>query len=129
MRHKANHQPNMDSRGNFYPDFTILQISTMDEGGAEQVALAGLRRFHAFPACPSKERLGTYIGEWQHLRNKHGAGIPDESLYVMLINMLPEEVAKEVRDRNNTLSPPPRASSTMSMENSRICRQTAVQVA
>ena len=36
LRHKANHQPNMDSRGNFYPDFTILQISTMDEGGAEQ---------------------------------------------------------------------------------------------
>ena len=26
----------MDSRGNFYPGFTILQISTMDEGGAGQ---------------------------------------------------------------------------------------------
>ena len=34
-----------------------------NEGGAEQVALAGLKRFHRFPACPSKEKLGYWFGE------------------------------------------------------------------
>ena len=80
------------------------RIFMENEGGAEQVALAGLRRLHSFPKCPSKERLGTYLGDWQHLRNKHGASIPDESLFVMLLNMLPEDVAKEVRDRKQVLN-------------------------
>ena len=31
-------------------------------GGAEQVALAGLRRLHRFAPCPSKEKLGHYLG-------------------------------------------------------------------
>ena len=34
-----------------------------NEGGAEQVALAGLRRLHRFPTCPSQDKLGFYLGE------------------------------------------------------------------
>ena len=75
-----------------------------NEGGAEQVALAGLRRFHAFPKCTKKEDLSTFLGDWTHLRNQHGSTIPDSSLYVMLLNMLPEEVAKDVRDKKHVLN-------------------------
>ena len=30
----------------------LKKLYRENEGGAEQVALAGLRRFHQFPACP-----------------------------------------------------------------------------
>ena len=50
-----------------------------NEGGAEQVALAGLRRFHKFLKCPSAEKLGHWLGEWEMLRNKHGGSLPDAS--------------------------------------------------
>ena len=53
---------------------------------------------------PIQRHAGDIRWELQHLRNKRGAGIPDESLYVMLLSMLPEDVAKEVRDRKNVLS-------------------------
>ena len=75
-----------------------------NEGGAEQVALAELRRFHSFPVCPSKDKIGLYLGEWVYLRNRYGGNLPDESLYVMLINMLPSDIAKEIRDRRKTLT-------------------------
>ena len=72
------------------------------EGGAEHVALAGLRRFHAFPKCENTKYLSNYLGDWTHLRNKHGSQIPEESLYVMLLNMLPDDDAKDVRDKKST---------------------------
>ena len=69
------------------------------EGGAETVALSGLRRFHGFPRCPSKEKLSTYLGHWQELRNRHGSLVPDQSQWVMLQHMLPEDVAKGARSQ------------------------------
>ena len=72
-------------------------------GGAEQVALAGLCRFHGFPRCPTKE-MNVYLGHWQELRNRHGSLVPDQSQWVMRQHMLPEDVAKDVRDKKHQLS-------------------------
>ena len=74
------------------------------EGGDAQVARARLRRFHFFPVCSSTDKIGTYLGEWIYPGNKYGGSIPDESLSVMLTNILPDDVAKEVRDRMKTLT-------------------------
>ena len=73
------------------------------EGGAEQVHLAGISRFMSFDKCPNKNKLATYLGEWEMLRMKYGSTFPDLVLYTMLLNILPDDVAKEVRDRRNTL--------------------------
>ena len=68
-----------------------------NEGGAEQVVLSGIRRFHGFPKCPSKAKIGAYLGEWEALRMKYGGHMPDWNLYGMLINMLPDDVAGDIR--------------------------------
>ena len=73
------------------------------EGGAEQVALAGLRRLHTFPQCPSRERLGLYLGEWSFLKTTYCGNLPDLSLWTMLMNVLPKDVQQGVRDRKSTL--------------------------
>ena len=74
-----------------------------NEGGAEQVAPAWLRRLHRFPTCPAKEKLGYWLGEWEYLKNKHGGNIPDSSLYTMRVVIVPEDVQKEARDRREKL--------------------------
>ena len=61
--------------------------------GAEQVHLASITRFANFEKCPSKNKLATYIGEWEILRRAHGDMLPDIVRYAMLLNMLPEDVA------------------------------------
>ena len=72
-----------------------------NKGGAEQVVMAGLRRLHNFPQCPDKTKLGTRLGEWMTLVRAHGHSYSEESLFIMLTSMLPEYVAKEVRDRKS----------------------------
>ena len=79
------------------------------EGGAEQVLLAGVTRFLNFERCPSKNRLATYLGDWETLRREHGDLIPDVFLHTLLLNMLPEEIAKDIRDRRQTLNTTQRA--------------------
>ena len=74
-----------------------------NKGGAEQVAMAGSRRLHNFPKCPDKSTLGTWLGEWTTLVRTHGHSYSKESLFVMLTSMLPEDVAKEIRDRKSVL--------------------------
>ena len=74
-----------------------------NEGGAEQVVMAGLRRLHNFPQCPDRSKLGAWLGEWLTLKKSHAHSFSEESLFVMLNSMLPEAVAKEVRDRKTTL--------------------------
>ena len=48
-----------------------------NEGGAEQVHLAGLARFLTFEKCPHKTKLSTYLGEWEILRLKYGSTFSD----------------------------------------------------
>ena len=74
------------------------------EGGAEQVHMAGVHRFMTFGQCPSRSKLASYLGEWEHLRRRYGGHIPDEFLYTMLLNILPKDVAAEVRDRRQRLN-------------------------
>ena len=54
-----------------------------NQGGAEHVMLAGIRRLHRFPRCPSKAKLGGYLREWLTLQRQYGGYLPDEYLWVM----------------------------------------------
>ena len=73
------------------------------ESGADQHALSSLCRFHRYPQCPTKQHLGHDVAECTFLLNKYGRNIPDINLYTMLLNVLPEDVQNEVRDRKSTL--------------------------
>ena len=59
-----------------------------NQGGAEQVMMGSLRRFLRFPKCPSKNKLQTWLGEWQNLRKLHGTYLPETHLYWMLMDIL-----------------------------------------
>ena len=80
------------------------ELSEENEGGAEQIALGGLRRVHKFPQCPHKQLLGHYLGEWAMLKNKHASNLPDANRWTMLMSMLPEDVQKVIDDLNGELS-------------------------
>ena len=49
------------------------RLSAENEGGAEHVALAGLRKLHSFPNCPSTRHMRAHLGEWQHLMQRQGS--------------------------------------------------------
>ena len=66
------------------------------EGGAEQVALAGLRRFHAFPKCPSLRDLNAHIGEWLKARAEFAHGVPPEHLREFFLDILPDTLRLEI---------------------------------
>ena len=76
------------------------------EGGAEQVHLAGITHFMTYEKCHSKSKLGLWLGEWETLKRKYGDTLPDVFLYTMLLQMLPDEVSKEIRDRRQQLNNP-----------------------
>ena len=74
------------------------------QGGAEHAIMAGLRRFLRYPKCPHKSKIQSWLGEWLSLRRVHGTELPETHLYWMLIDMLPEDIAVEIRDRRQTLN-------------------------
>ena len=39
------------------------------------------------------------MGEWLTLKRNFGGYLPDEYLWVMLMDMLPDDVAQDIRDR------------------------------
>lgn len=69
------------------------------QGGAEQSMMAGIQSVHRFPRCPHESNLGGYLGEWLSLRRQVGMYLPEEYLVIMLMDVLPEKVASETRDR------------------------------
>ena len=75
-----------------------------NEGGAEQVQLGGMTSLHSFPQCPSAADMQHYIGQWQITRQKFGAGLPDIHLRQMFLNMLPEKVAAEIREKKELVT-------------------------
>ena len=52
---------------------------------------------------PHRSKLQAYLGQWQHLRKLHGAHMPEVHLYWMLMDVLPDDVATEIRDRKHYL--------------------------
>ena len=76
-----------------------------NEGGAEQVEIAGMTDLHSFPSCPSAADVLHYTGQWNITRMKHGNDLPDAHLRQMFLNMLPEKIASDIRDKRecNTL--------------------------
>ena len=89
------------------------------EGGAEQAILAKMQRLRSFPKCPSKTRPGAYLGKWDTLRNQYGADLPDYTAYAMLLNMVPDDVATELRDQTNWISTTELATDYLRNERSR----------
>ena len=70
-----------------------------NEGGAEQVEIAGMNDLHAFPQCPSASDVLHYTGQWNITRMKYGNDLPDQHLRQMYLNMLPEKIAADIRDK------------------------------
>ena len=68
-----------------------------NKGGAEQVKIVDRAAFHGFPKCERAEHLPSYLGLWEQLRRKHGQTLPDELLKPMVLNVLPKDVAADVR--------------------------------
>ena len=56
-----------------------------NEGGAEQVALGGMSNLHSFPQCPRIEDLQHWLGQWQMVRQKFGADLPEIHLRQMFL--------------------------------------------
>ena len=65
------------------------RLSMVNVGGAEQVAVAGLRGLYKFAKCPAKDKLNTWQGEWTHLRGRYGGNINGTSLCAMILNIRP----------------------------------------
>ena len=61
--------------------------------------MAGIARLHRFPKCPHTRKLGGYVGNWLTLKRQYGADLPGEYLWVMLSDILPGDVASEIKDR------------------------------
>ena len=73
------------------------------EGGSNQVQVSGMGSLTTFPHCSDGNDLGDWLGHWNECRLKYGAHIPDEHLVVMLLEKLPKQISKEVRE-NKTLA-------------------------
>ena len=68
------------------------------EGGADQVELGGIGSLHTFPQCTKIEDLGFWLGKWMEVKDTYGQGMSDIHLRSMFLNILPENVKKEVRE-------------------------------
>ena len=77
----------------------VRRLFLENQGGAEHVMMAGITRLHKFPRCPHKSKLSGWLGEWLTLKRQYGGYLPEEYLYIMLLDILPEDVAAEIRDR------------------------------
>ena len=75
------------------------------QGGARKVEVGEMRALHRFPQCPDASQLLTYLGDFQNLMASRGAGLPQEHKATKLEEMLPDKVAKDVRDRVGTTNP------------------------
>ena len=51
------------------------------------------------PRCSGVDKITDWLGEWNFHRIEHGSGLADDHLRVMLVNLLPESVAAEIRRR------------------------------
>ena len=69
------------------------------EGGADQVELSGMGSLHSFPPCEKVDQLQFWVGKWQEMKDMYGAGISDAHLRSMFINILPESVRKDIREK------------------------------
>ena len=56
-----------------------------NEGGAEQVEIAGMTDLHSFPQCPSAADVLHYTGQWNITRMRHGNDLPDQHLRQMYL--------------------------------------------
>ena len=74
------------------------------EGGADQVELGGMGSLHNFPKCEKAEQLQFWVGKWQEVKDMYGAGISDAHLKSMFLNILPDSVNKDLREKPQLIS-------------------------
>ena len=74
------------------------------EGGADQVELGGMGSLHNFPKCDKPENLQFWVGKWSEVKDMYGSGISDAHLKSMFLNILPDSVNKDVREKPNLVS-------------------------
>ena len=76
-----------------------------NQGGSRKVEVGEMRALHKFPKCTDPSQLLAYLGQFQNLLASRGSGLPREHKAIMLEEMLPERVAKDVRDRVGNTDP------------------------
>ena len=60
--------------------------------------------FINFPKRQKDEDLQGHLQQWQQLRIKYGAGLPEDHLIQMFQDILPDHVSKDVRDRRELVT-------------------------
>ena len=73
-------------------------------GGSIEMQKSERAYFINFPKCQKDEDLQGHLQEWQQLRIKYGAGLPEDHLIQMFQDILPEHVSKDVRDRRELVT-------------------------
>ena len=60
-------------------------LFVQNEGGAQEVEVAGPGPLHEFPHCPSGNDLAQYLGEWLTFVNEQGQDLPQRHLTTLLL--------------------------------------------
>ena len=70
-------------------------------GGSAQLANLERSHFVDFPRCDKSSDLPVHLGQWTELKNKYGAGLPQEHLIAMFWKILPDEVVADIKRRRD----------------------------
>ena len=73
-------------------------------GGSIEMQKCERAYFINFPKCAKDEELQGHLQQWQQLRIKYGAGLPEEHLIQMFQDVLPDHVSKEIQDKPELFS-------------------------
>ena len=74
----------------------------MKEALKKSLCLACLA-FNGCPHCQSTTQTGHDNDQRTYLRTRYGSNIPDSSSDTMLLNVMIDDVHKDIRDRRHTL--------------------------
>ena len=73
------------------------------EGGAAVTRMVGRRDVIRFPACNNVADLNARMDKWFEECHENGTDVPEDVVYEMFLDILPDEICKEIRkDRHIT---------------------------
>ena len=70
-------------------------------GGSAQLANLERSHFVDFPRCEKSSDLLVHLGQWTELKNKYGAGLPQDHLIAMFWKILPDDVVADIKRRRD----------------------------
>lgn len=76
-------------------------LFTEYHGGSIEMSKCERGYFINFPRCVKDEDLQGHVQQWNTLRLKYGAGLPEDHIILMFHEVLPEHVSKEIRNHKD----------------------------